>query len=68
MLAISLHCDNKAIISRAFSKIYNGKSRYVSLRHEYIRQLISKGIIAIIYVRSCNNLTDLFTKGIQETW
>jgi len=31
--SISLHCDRQATMSKAFSKIYNGKSRHISLRH-----------------------------------
>ena len=64
MSAILLHCDSEATMSRAFSKIYNGKSRHVSLRHEYIRQLISDGIITVVYVKSHNNLADPLTKGL----
>ncbi len=37
MPAISLHCDNEATMYRAFGKIYNGKSKYIALRHEYVR-------------------------------
>jgi hypothetical protein len=53
-------------MSKAFSKIYNRKSRYISLRHEYIVQLIYDGIITIMRVRSCNNLTYPFTKGLSR--
>jgi hypothetical protein len=37
MPSISLHCDSQTIMSRAFSKIYNEKSRHISLRYEYTR-------------------------------
>lgn len=66
MPAISLHCDSQATMSRAFSKIYNRKSRHISLRHEYVRQLISDGVITIVYIRSCSNLADPFTKGLSR--
>jgi hypothetical protein len=66
MTSISLYCDSQTIMSRAFSKIYNGKSRHISLRHEYTRQLISDGIIIIVYVKSCNNLADPFTKSLSR--
>ena len=52
-------------MSRAFSKIYNGKSRHIALRHEYIRQLHSDGIITVVYVRSSKNLVDPLTKGLS---
>jgi hypothetical protein len=66
MPAISLHCDSEATMSRAYSKVYNGKSRHISLRHEYVRQLILDGIITIVYVRSSSNLADSFTKGLSR--
>ena len=66
MPAISLHCDSQATMSRAFSKIYNGKSKHIGLRHEYIRQLISEGIIIVVYVKSSNNLADPFTKALSR--
>jgi hypothetical protein len=36
MLVISLYCDSEATMSRAYSNIYNGKSRHISIRHRYI--------------------------------
>ena len=66
MSAISLNCDSEATLSRAYNKIYNGKSRHISLRHAYVRQLISDGIITGVYVKSCNNLADPFTKGLPR--
>ena len=66
MPTISLHCDNEATMSRDFSKIYNGKSRHISLRHEYVKKLILTGIITILYVRTSNNLADPFTKRLTK--
>ena len=37
MSSISIYCDSQATMSKAYSKIYNGKSRHISLRHEYVR-------------------------------
>ncbi|GKC26678.1 hypothetical protein Tco_1033972 [Tanacetum coccineum] len=66
MAAISLHCDSQSMLSRAYNKVYNGKSRHISLRHAYIKELISNGIITIEYIRSCKNLADPFTKGLPK--
>ena len=62
MSSIFLYYDSQAIMSKIFSKIYNEKSKHINLRHEYIRQSIYDGKIIIVYVRSCNNLVDFFTK------
>jgi len=53
MSSISLHSNSQTTMFKAFSKIYNGKSRHISLRHEYIKQLISDRIITIAYNENC---------------
>ncbi|GJS58886.1 hypothetical protein Tco_0653670 [Tanacetum coccineum] len=66
MPAISLQCDSQSTLSRAYNKVYNEKSRHISHRHAYIKELISNGIITIEYIRSCKNLADPFTKGLPK--
>ena len=66
MPTISLHCDSEATMSRAFNKMYNGKSRHISLRHNYVRQLICDGIVIIQYIKTSNNLADPLIKGLTK--
>jgi hypothetical protein len=66
MSPISLHCDSQATLSRAYSHIYNGKSRHIGLRHSYVRQLLTDGVITIDFVRSVQNLADPLTKGFAR--
>ena len=66
MPTVSLHCDSQATMSRSFSKIYNGKSRHIALRHEFIRQLLFDGIITVVYVRSSKNLVGPLIKGLSR--
>ncbi|GJS09109.1 retrovirus-related pol polyprotein from transposon TNT 1-94 [Tanacetum coccineum] len=40
MQAISLHCNSQSTLSRAYNKVYNEKSRHISLIHAYIKELI----------------------------
>ena len=48
--AILVYCDSEATLGKAYSKMYNGKSRHIILRHDYIRQLIESGTISIVYM------------------
>ena len=66
MLAIAVNCDSEATMFRALNKVYNGKSRHISLRHDYVKQLIIDGIITIHYVKNSENLVDPFTKGLVK--
>ncbi|GKC37459.1 hypothetical protein Tco_1049843 [Tanacetum coccineum] len=49
---ISIHCDRSATLAKAYSQMYNGKSRHVGVRHSMIRELIMNGVISIEFVRS----------------
>ena len=61
-----MHCGCEATKTSAYSKIYNGKSRHIALRHEYVRQLISDGIITVVYIKFGNNLANPLTKGLSR--
>ena len=64
--AISVYYYSEATLGRAYSKMYNNKSRHIGLKHDYIRQLIESGTISIVYVRSNNNLADPLTKAVSR--
>ena len=59
---VLIHYDNQATMARAFSEVYNEKSRHIGLRYKYVK----KEIISLIYVRSSLNLLDLFTKPLNR--
>ncbi|KAH9715709.1 hypothetical protein KPL71_021156 [Citrus sinensis] len=63
---VSIHCDSEATLSRAYSQIYNGKSRHIGLIHNYVRQLLTDGVITIDFVKSCQNLADPLTKALAR--
>ena len=42
---ISVYCESEATLGKAYNKMYNGKSRHIGLRHDYIRQLIESGTV-----------------------
>ncbi|GJR98087.1 zinc finger, CCHC-type containing protein [Tanacetum coccineum] len=62
---ISIRCDS-ATLAKAYSQIYNGKSRHLGVRHIMIRELITNGVISIEFVRSQQNLADHLTKGLAR--
>ncbi|GKB08885.1 hypothetical protein Tco_0837197 [Tanacetum coccineum] len=49
---ISIRCDSAATLAKAYSQIYNGKSRHLGVRHSMIGELIRNGVISIEFVRS----------------
>lgn len=63
---ISIRCNSQAALERAYNRSYNGKSRHIGLRHNYMRQLIYNGVITIEFVRSLGNVADHLTKGLAR--
>ena len=66
MPPISIHCDSEATMSSAYNNVYNGNSRHISLRHDYVRELISSGTITLLYIKSADNLADPLTKSLSR--
>ncbi|GJZ92148.1 zinc finger, CCHC-type containing protein [Tanacetum coccineum] len=63
---ISICCDSVATLAKAYSQMYNGKSRHLGIRHSMIREIITNGVISIDFVRSQQNLADHLTKGLAR--
>ena len=62
--SIYVHCDCQAAIARVKSKIYNGKSRHIRMRHSVVQQLLESGVVSLDFVRSELNLADPLTKPL----
>nr|GEV73399.1 zinc finger, CCHC-type [Tanacetum cinerariifolium] len=66
MAPISIHCDSVATLAKAYSQMYNEKSRHLGVRHSMIRELITNGLVSIEFVRSQQNLADHLTKDLAR--
>ncbi|GKF07762.1 zinc finger, CCHC-type containing protein [Tanacetum coccineum] len=49
---IFIRCNSVATLAKAYSQMYNGKSRNLGVRHNMIRELITNEMISIEFVRS----------------
>nr|GEY51568.1 zinc finger, CCHC-type [Tanacetum cinerariifolium] len=67
MSPISIRCDSAATMEKAYSQMYNGKSRQLGVRHSMIRELITNGVVwryGVYTQRSLNTLTQIVVEGI----
>ena len=64
--SVCIHCDCQAAIARVKSKIYNGKSRHIRLRHKIVRQLIDNGVMSLDFVWLERSLVDPLTKPLAR--
>ena len=59
-------CDNQAASVVAANSLFNGNKRTIRLKHGYINDVISHGVISVIDVRSSDNIADPLTKGLKK--
>nr|GEW02340.1 hypothetical protein [Tanacetum cinerariifolium] len=55
-----------ATLAKAYSQMYNRKSRHLGVKSNMIRELITNGVIYIEFVRSQQNLDGYLTKGLAR--
>nr|GEZ32193.1 zinc finger, CCHC-type [Tanacetum cinerariifolium] len=53
---IFIRYDSAATFVKAYSQMYNGKSRHLGVRHSMIHELIKNGVISIEFMRIHNSL------------
>nr|GEY20557.1 zinc finger, CCHC-type [Tanacetum cinerariifolium] len=63
---ISIRCDSALTTARAYSQIYNEKSRHLGVRHSMVGELIRNGVISIEFVQTQHKLVDHLTKGLAR--
>nr|GEY93502.1 zinc finger, CCHC-type [Tanacetum cinerariifolium] len=63
---ISIRCDSSATLTKAYSQMYNGKSRHLGVRHSMIHELVTNEVISIEFLRSQQNLLDHLIKGLAR--
>ncbi|GJX81419.1 hypothetical protein Tco_0330900 [Tanacetum coccineum] len=64
---ISIRCDSAPTMAKAYSQIYNRKSRHLGVRHSIVRELIRNGMISIEFVQTQHNLAEHLTKGLARS-
>jgi hypothetical protein len=69
MYPIDVMVDNVGAIFLATNRSVSQRTRHIDVRYHFVRNYIEDNIIKINFVRSENNVADIFTKNVrQETF
>jgi len=63
---VPLYCDNTSAINLTKNPIQHSKTKHIEIRHHFIKDLIQKGDIEIMFVKTENQLADLFIKPLAR--
>jgi hypothetical protein len=61
---IMLYCDNKATISTANNPVQHDRTKHMEIDRHFIKEKIDNGIMCLPFVRTTEQLADIFTKGL----
>jgi hypothetical protein len=64
---IPLLCDNESAMKIATNHVQHKRTKYIDIHHHFLRDHVSKGNIVMEGVRTDDQLTDIFTKPLDET-
>lgn len=64
---IDVYSDNQAAVSIATSpSVSHTRTKHIDLRHHFVRECIDAGLIRLRWIRSNEQLADVFTKGLNR--
>ena len=63
---LTILCDNQAPIAIAHHPEFHTCTKHIDITMHFLCDLVKSRMINIIYVPSCENLADLFTKGLAR--
>jgi hypothetical protein len=61
----AIYADNASAICIANSQNTSDRTKNISVKYHYSRELVEAGEITFVYVESCKNLADVFTKPLS---
>ena len=61
-----IRVDNKSAIALAKNSVYHDRSKHIDTRYHYIRECITKQNVKLEYVKSQDQITDIFTKPLKK--
>jgi len=62
----TIYMDNKAAIDLAYNPEHHHRTKHITRRHFFIRELVEDQSITVPYIPSADNIADFFTKILSN--
>jgi hypothetical protein len=63
---MALFCDNCSAIDVAENHPISELSKYIDIHHHLVRELVDDKTLPLMYIRTMDNLADMYIKGLPE--
>jgi hypothetical protein len=61
---IKVYVDNKSAIALANNPVFHKRSKHIDIKYHWLREKVAEGVVTLVYVKSEEQLADIFTKGL----
>ena len=58
--------DSNSAIAMNKNPVFHNRTKYIDIRHHFIRENVKKGLVCIEFVPTNQQLVDRFTKPLDE--
>ena len=65
-IGMKIYVDNQSCISYAENDKGPGRSKHISIKYHFVKDLVEKNELKLIYVSSSENVADVFTKPLAK--
>jgi hypothetical protein len=62
----TIFMDNQAAVTIAHNPQHHSRTKHIDIAHHFLRDLVKRGTLNTVYVKTENNLADILTKGIPR--
>ena len=62
----TLLCDNQSAVHLAHSDNYHARTKHIDIRYHFIRDVIERGEIKLLYCPTDDMTVDIFTKALTH--
>ncbi|GAB2290901.1 hypothetical protein Dimus_038129 [Dionaea muscipula] len=62
-----LHSDNMGATQLTINPVFHARTKHIELSYHFIRELVSRNFLRVAFVRSTNQIADVFTKGLSSS-
>ena len=63
-MPMTVHEDNLSTIDVLSNAVNNGRTKHINVRHFWVRELVSKGVIKMRHIDTDKNIADFLTKPL----
>jgi hypothetical protein len=66
MDATCIYCDNQSCIKLFENPVFHDKSKHIEIKYLYIRDMVEKGAVKLLYIATDEQVVDVLTKPLSK--